>query len=655
MAYAIGTDKREGTVVPSRTTTPARTTGSLASTASKIGGAVSGTAKTLPTGSKASSTTTTKDTTTGRVSEVSKSSVGSGVSDVDWNKSETPSGGSRTTRASTGGVSKVDPETKLSFGQMLDFIETPAMNERILSSPLDKLIAGGKGIDFATGLPGGTSYLDRMTVPASEPTAPRGLNSPKFYERLDQNEGSAPFEGIVDWGGIYDFLQEPYRQRIAEETRPKGPAGRGRKTVEDQRLPAEPLPAVTTPPPFVADTKADVVELLPTGEVDEQGRQVSEFVEPQEYVDPRMLPPEQRWGWKSPFADMSTVIQQALGNDPKTPSFSDYGQEGLVTGPASGIDAAAEPSKWDGIVDNAGKLLSHTGLGSIVSTLFPDLWEAGGDMMKGLGLHGGKQPDSVTELTTWNPLEGTWTGGGALAPKDGYYDTTPHTKVKDKPPIKIPGDLNGDGVVDDKDVDTDNDGTPDVDEKPTGGTGGGKNRRVTFPGEDYDPGVDNEFLYFRGNPWAPTIKRFAAGGLVPYAEGGDVGMLDGQDPRVTAIADAEDALENMATGQVEADDEPAIRKFIELFGEEMLDQLRANVTAGLKMRKRGEKGRMVVGPGGPTDDAIPAVIDDTQPAKLSSGEFVVPAGAVAGAGDGDPVAGAEKLQQLSEALSARDA
>ena len=63
-------------------------------------------------------------------------------------------------------------------------------------------------------------------------------------------------------------------------------------------------------------------------------------------------------------------------------------------------------------------------------------------------------------------------------------------------------------------------------------------------------------------------------------------------------------------------------------------------------------GRMVTGPGGPTDDAIPAVIDGQEPAALSSGEFVLPAAAVAGAGDGDPEKGAAALQELSERLAA---
>jgi hypothetical protein len=45
-------------------------------------------------------------------------------------------------------------------------------------------------------------------------------------------------------------------------------------------------------------------------------------------------------------------------------------------------------------------------------------------------------------------------------------------------------------------------------------------------------------------------------------------------------------------------------------------------------------GRRISGPGGPKDDAIPAVIDGVTPAALSDGEFVMPVSVTVGA-DGD--------------------
>ena len=68
-------------------------------------------------------------------------------------------------------------------------------------------------------------------------------------------------------------------------------------------------------------------------------------------------------------------------------------------------------------------------------------------------------------------------------------------------------------------------------------------------------------------------------------------------------------------------------------------------------------GRVVRGPGGPKDDAIPAVVVDQagahHPARLSDGEFVFPVEAVVGIGEGDPAVGAQRLQELADRLSRR--
>ena len=71
------------------------------------------------------------------------------------------------------------------------------------------------------------------------------------------------------------------------------------------------------------------------------------------------------------------------------------------------------------------------------------------------------------------------------------------------------------------------------------------------------------------------------------------------------------------------------------------------------MKIRPGKGRMVQGPGGPRDDAVPAIVDGNQPVALSNGEFIISADAVEGAGDGDPMRGAEMLTELSDRLANR--
>jgi hypothetical protein len=54
----------------------------------------------------------------------------------------------------------------------------------------------------------------------------------------------------------------------------------------------------------------------------------------------------------------------------------------------------------------------------------------------------------------------------------------------------------------------------------------------------------------------------------------------------------------------------------------------------------------VQGPGGGLDDAVPASIEGREPAKLSDGEFVVPADAVSGLGDGSTQHGIRQLDGM---------
>ena len=61
-------------------------------------------------------------------------------------------------------------------------------------------------------------------------------------------------------------------------------------------------------------------------------------------------------------------------------------------------------------------------------------------------------------------------------------------------------------------------------------------------------------------------------------------------------------------------------------------------------------GGYVPGAHGGMDDTIPAVTDGSQPAKLSSGEFVVPADVVSGLGDGNNQNGAHKLYEMMDRI-----
>jgi hypothetical protein len=128
----------------------------------------------------------------------------------------------------------------------------------------------------------------------------------------------------------------------------------------------------------------------------------------------------------------------------------------------------------------------------------------------------------------------------------------------------------------------------------------------------------------------------------------------GMDPRMVVIAEAEDAL----TGQSQ-DPQGAIARFVAMFGQSALNQLRQQIARGQTMRglqddqQQAMPGRMISGPGDGTSDSVPATVDGAQPVALSTGEYVMPAAAVAGAGKGDIAQGASRLDELSRMLSSK--
>jgi hypothetical protein len=62
--------------------------------------------------------------------------------------------------------------------------------------------------------------------------------------------------------------------------------------------------------------------------------------------------------------------------------------------------------------------------------------------------------------------------------------------------------------------------------------------------------------------------------------------------------------------------------------------------------KRSHHGRKVPGSGGGMDDTVPARVDGSQPAALSSGEYVIPADVVGHLGDGNTDAGSRHLDAM---------
>ena len=562
----------------------------------------------------------------------------------------------------------VDPDTKLSYGMMLDFLETPERRQPSTSSPIDSpgssqtwdafakdIRNGSMGVPRAAGY--GFDYNPDAGPIAFDPMAQdtaamnESLKAPPsedwmqmLVDNAHRNEAARvanpPFPGAIDMNA--DWYQD-YRRKFAERTgtplgdlttrnvstvpidpRTGQPISTGIDSAAprestgwedpwahlntDYRLPAEPLPTDVGPAPYSPDRWQANERLLSGEYVPSQEPSPAEAYVPLPRVDPR-------------------------GYAPVAAINSNYGDPGLVTGTPSG--PAAEPSVWDGVVDNTGKLLGHTALGGIVSTLFPDLWAGAGDLMKGLGLDGARGTATAdNDFTHWDPNEGAWVGGGA-----GSGGRNRRNQGEPPPPPPPPPDfpdLNHNGIDDRIEGYEGPDTNVLFDLPPT--------RSARFPDmPPYNPGRSDEWSYFANN-------HLADGGVVGYAEGG---ALDGSDPRVKLIGATEDVLEKIAGGsKPDEADAVLLKKFVAQFGDAALKSLHDNVQGGMTMRG----GRLIKGPGGPKDDAVPAVIVDkgsvVSPAKLSNGEFVFPVEAVEGIGEGDATLGAERLQQLAERLSA---
>lgn len=140
----------------------------------------------------------------------------------------------------------------------------------------------------------------------------------------------------------------------------------------------------------------------------------------------------------------------------------------------------------------------------------------------------------------------------------------------------------------------------------------GNQRTPTMPGPDYRPGIDPQWNY-----------GFARGGIVGYAEGGQV-----------------EAEAKMALVGMHPDPRTAITRYVELFGPQALQTLKAKTAL---TRSGG-----ITGPGDGQSDQVPAVVDGRKPVNLSTGEYVVPADTVSALGSGSTDAGVKKLDGMTQ-------
>jgi len=158
-----------------------------------------------------------------------------------------------------------------------------------------------------------------------------------------------------------------------------------------------------------------------------------------------------------------------------------------------------------------------------------------------------------------------------------------------------------------------------------------------------------EQSYFR--PTYTPMGIYKVGEEPPFSGGGDVREKMKRRPKLYTPADLRDS---------NALEEKALELFAEGGNVGFDKDLNMNVGGisaysdefyggGLTALSAGgapSKPRFLVGKGDGMSDSIPATINDTQPARLADGEFVVPADVVSHLGNGSSKAGAAKLHAM---------
>ena len=171
-------------------------------------------------------------------------------------------------------------------------------------------------------------------------------------------------------------------------------------------------------------------------------------------------------------------------------------------------------------------------------------------------------------------------------------------------------------------------------------------RETVKPPEDFRPGIDGEFNYFK--PYSLSAPGFQEGGLTDLAKNPMDVMGGAETPEMIPndkeiINDAVDAIKGK-----DPQPEMALGRFLSRYGEDALKDLVQRVQSGEFDRNAEVEEGKVNGAGDGMDDLIPAKLEGEDDVVLSDGEFIVPADVVSGLGNGSSDAGSKALYDMMD-------
>ena len=167
---------------------------------------------------------------------------------------------------------------------------------------------------------------------------------------------------------------------------------------------------------------------------------------------------------------------------------------------------------------------------------------------------------------------------------------------------------------------------------------------------------------------APPMPPMQAPQMPQGPMQGEMGpdMGGGGDEMILLYNAAREVLINDPNGE-NPKSEQIIQMFIEIFGEEAfqallmdtaspegmggpgMDPMAAEQVTGIEPMGMAYGG-MIKGPGDGTSDTVRGNIDGVEEVRLSSGEYIIPADAVSGLGNGDSESGAKRLMSMVDSI-----